>query len=88
MNVTYFWAYYFLFINAVTFYLFRDDKRRAKKGRWRIPENTLLLFAFIGGSIGALVGMKVFHHKTKHWKFKILVPIFLILNMVALYILL
>lgn len=86
--MTHFWTFYFLFINTVTFYLYKDDKKRAKKGKWRIPENTLLLFAFIGGSIGALVGMKVFHHKTKHWKFKILVPLFLILHMVALYIVL
>ena len=71
---------YLLFINLVAFYLYGNDKRRAKKGRWRIPENTLLLIALIGGSIGALLGMKVFRHKTKHWKFKILVPLFLILQ--------
>ena len=71
---------YLLIINLVAFYLYGNDKRRAKKGRWRIPENTLLLIALIGGSIGALLGMKVFRHKTKHWKFKILVPLFLILQ--------
>ena len=71
---------YLLIINLVAFYLYWNDKRRAKKGRWRIPENTLLLLALIGGSIGALFGMKVFRHKTKHWKFKILVPLFLILQ--------
>ena len=71
---------YLLIINLVAFYLYWNDKRRAKKGRWRIPENTLLLIALIGGSVGALLGMKVFRHKTKHWKFKILVPLFLILQ--------
>ena len=77
---------YLLIINLVALYLYWNDKRRAKKGRWRIPENTLLLIAFIGGSIGALLGMKVFRHKTKHWKFKILVPLFLILQVaLALY---
>ena len=77
---------YLLIINLTAFYLYWNDKRRAKKGRWRIPENTLLLIAFIGGSIGAILGMKVFRHKTKHWKFKILVPLFLVLHVVlALY---
>ena len=71
---------YLLIVNLVAFYLYWNDKRRAKKGRWRIPENTLLLIALLGGSIGALLGMKVFRHKTKHWKFKILVPLFLILQ--------
>ena len=88
MNFTYFWTYYFILINIGTFHLYRDDKRRAKKGKWRISENKLLLVTMIGGSIGALVAMKVFRHKTQHWKFKILVPVFLILHMVALYILL
>lgn len=78
---------YLLIINLIAFYLYWNDKRRAKKGRWRIPENTLLLVALIGGSVGALLGMKVFRHKTKHWKFKILVPFFLILQIaVAVYI--
>lgn len=86
MTLTHLGAYYYLFINIITFYLYWDDKKRAKKGKWRIPENTLLLFALIGGSIGALAGMKVFHHKTRHWKFKILVPLFLVLHIVALYV--
>ena len=51
------------------------DKRKAKKGRWRTPESTLILLAFAGGSVGALAGMYVFRHKTKHWKFRILVPL-------------
>jgi uncharacterized membrane protein YsdA (DUF1294 family) len=86
MTLTHLGAYYFAVINIITFYLYWDDKKRAKKGKWRIPENTLLLFALIGGSIGALAGMKVFHHKTRHWKFKILVPLFLVLHMAALYV--
>lgn len=73
---------YILLINLIAFYFYWNDKRRAKKNKWRIPENTLLLIALIGGSIGALLGMKVFRHKTKHWKFKILVPLFLILQIV------
>ena len=73
---------YILLINLIAFYFYWNDKRRAKINKWRIPENTLLLIALIGGSIGALLGMKVFRHKTKHWKFKILVPLFLILQIV------
>lgn len=73
---------YILLINLIAFYFYWNDKRRAKINKWRIPENTLLLIALIGGSIGALLGMKVFRHKTKHWKFKILVPFFLILQIV------
>ena len=45
------------------------DKRRARKGKWRVPEKTLFLLPLLGGSIGALLGMRVFHHKTKHWYF-------------------
>ena len=77
---------YLLIINLVAFYLYWNDKRRAKKQKWRIPENTLLMIALIGGSVGALLGMQVFHHKTKHWKFKILVPLFLIIQiMLGIY---
>ena len=75
---------YLLFINLFTFYLYGSDKRKAKKGNFRIPEKVLLLFAFVGGSIGAFVGMRVFRHKTKHWKFKILVPFFLIMQIAIL----
>lgn len=69
-----------LLVNVVAFAVYGIDKRRAQKGRWRIPESTLLLLAFFGGAIGALLGMRTFHHKTKHWKFKILVPLFLVLQ--------
>ena len=77
---------YLLIINLIAFYLYWNDKRRAKKGKWRIPENTLLMIALIGGSVGALLGMKLFRHKTKHWKFKILVPMFLVIQItIAVY---
>ena len=69
-----------LLVNLVAFVAYGIDKRRAQKGRWRIPESTLLLLAFFGGALGALLGMSVFRHKTKHWKFKILVPLFLALQ--------
>lgn len=67
-------------INLIAFYMYWRDKRNARKGRWRISENALLGIAFIGGSLGALLGMYVFHHKTRHWKFKVLVPLFLIMH--------
>ena len=70
-----------LLVNIVAFAAYGIDKRKAQKGKWRIPESTLLLLAFFGGAIGALLGMRVFRHKTKHWKFKILVPLFLVLQL-------
>ena len=76
---------YFLGINFLTFFLYGLDKRKAVKNRWRIPEKTLLGTALIGGSIGALAGMRMFHHKTKHWNFKLLVPLFLALHLVLVY---
>ena len=67
-------------LNLVAFILYGVDKWKAKKGAWRIPEATLLLMAALGGSLGALLGMELFRHKTKHWKFKVLVPLFLVLH--------
>ena len=73
-------AYYLLGINAVTFIVYGIDKYKAKKARWRIPEATLLLLAVLGGSIGAWMGMKVWHHKTKHKKFKYGIPAILLIQ--------
>ena len=74
-----FW-YYILAVNILAFCLYGIDKRRAIKERWRIPETTLLGVALVGGSIGAWAGMQTFRHKTKHWKFKILVPLFFLIQ--------
>lgn len=71
---------YFILINVVTFFLFGIDKWKAKKGRWRISEATLLIFAIIGGSIGAWLGMKTWHHKTMHKKFKYGIPLILLVQ--------
>ena len=73
-------AYYLLGINAVTFIVYGIDKYKAKKARWRIPEATLLLLAVLGGSIGAWMGMKVWHHKTMHKKFKYGIPAILLIQ--------
>ena len=76
---------YFILINVVTFFLFGIDKWKAKKGRWRISEATLLIFAIIGGSIGAWLGMKTWHHKTMHKKFKYGIPLILLVQIALLY---
>lgn len=67
-------------VNLVSFALYGLDKVKAKRGLWRIRESTLLLVAALGGSFGALLGMELFRHKTKHWTFKILIPLFLLLH--------
>ena len=72
--------YYFAAINLVTFLIYGIDKLRAKRGAWRIPEKTLFLLPLLGGSVGAIAGMRVFHHKTKHWYFKYGLPLILILQ--------
>lgn len=62
-------AVYLAVINLATFIVYGADKRRARKGKWRVPEKTLFLLPLLGGSIGALLGMRTFRHKTKHWYF-------------------
>ena len=73
-----------LVVNIISFICFGVDKYKAQKGKWRISEKTLLLLAICGGSIGAFLGMKTFHHKTKHNKFKFSVPIILFLHILIL----
>ena len=78
--------YYLLAVNIATFFLYGIDKYKARKGRWRISEATLLLMAVIGGSIGAWAGMRLWHHKTMHKKFKYGIPIIIILQVtIAVY---
>ena len=69
---------YLVVINLVSFMMFGIDKYKARRGQWRISEATLLAVAAIGGSIGAWMGMKVWHHKTLHSKFRYGVPIMLL----------
>ena len=73
-----YFLWYLLLINAAAFVLMLVDKRKARKNRWRIPERTLILSAAFGGSIGALLGMYTFRHKTKHLKFTLGIPAILI----------
>ena len=69
---------YIILINVVTFLVYADDKRRAKKHMWRTSESALVLLASIGGSVGALLAMLLFHHKTRHKQFVIGIPTILI----------
>ena len=71
---------YLLAVNAVTFIVYGIDKYKAKKAKWRISEATLLLLAVLGGSVGAWMGMKVWHHKTMHKKFKYGIPAILLIQ--------
>ena len=73
---------YLLIINLIAFAVYGIDKRRAVKDRWRVSEKTLFLLAILGGSIGAWAGMRVFHHKTKHWYFKFGIPAIFVLQVV------
>ena len=67
-------------VNVGTFFLYGIDKWKAKHSKWRIPEATLLGLAVIGGSVGALLGMRVWHHKTMHKKFKYGLPLIILLQ--------
>lgn len=78
---------YLLIINATGFILMLVDKIKAKKNLWRIPEATLFLVAAIGGSVGSLLGMYTFRHKTKHIKFILGMPLILAVQVVAYIIL-
>ena len=71
-------AVWLIAINLVTFAVYGIDKRRARRGAWRVPEKTLFLLPLLGGSVGALLGMRVFRHKTKHWYFVWGVPAILL----------
>lgn len=74
--------WYLSVINFTTWAVYGLDKGRAKSGKWRIPERTLLLLALIGGSLGALAGMIMFRHKTRKAKFFISVPVMFVVHCV------
>ena len=77
--------YYLIVINIVTFLVYGIDKWKAKQGSWRISEVSLLILAVIGGCIGALLGMKIWHHKTMHKKFKYGLPMILLAQIALIY---
>jgi len=76
---------YFVFINVLTFLLYGIDKWKARRGKWRIPEETLIWLAIVGGSIGALLAMYLFRHKTKHKKFTLGIPAIFLIQMGLFY---
>ncbi len=75
---------YLIAINVATFFTYGIDKWKARKGKWRIREASLLMLAVLGGSVGAWLGMKVWHHKTQHKKFKYGVPAIIIVQFALL----
>ncbi len=72
---------YLIVLNLLAFLLMGLDKAKARRHRWRIPEKTLFLSAILGGSIGAIAGMQLFRHKTKHASFRIGMPCILLLQL-------
>ncbi len=74
--------YYLLAVNLLTFITYGIDKYKARHNHWRVREASLLLLAALGGSIGALLAMKVFRHKTQHKKFRFGVPAILLVQLV------
>lgn len=69
MNVAYLYLAFLATMSVIAFFAYAVDKRKAKKGKWRISEKALLLFSFLGGGIGGYASMLLFRHKTKHWDF-------------------
>lgn len=78
--------YYFIGINIIGFFAMAIDKNKARKNLWRIPERTLFVIAIIGGSLGSMLGMKTFRHKTKHKSFVYGIPSIFLLQIILLFI--
>lgn len=83
--VTYYIWNYLIIINLLTFMLFGLDKRKAKKHKWRIQEKTLFTFCLLGGSLGGLIGMYTFRHKTMKKSFSLGIPFILIIQLLVIY---
>lgn len=77
---------YLLIVNIILFTLMGIDKRKAKLNQWRISERTLFISAILGGSLGGILGIYTFRHKTKHFKFKLGFPLIFILQLIIIYI--
>ncbi len=76
---------YLIIINSLTFLIFGIDKWKAQRGKWRIPEATLIWMSIIGGSVGALMGMYLFRHKTQKSKFNLGIPAILLAQAILAY---
>ena len=77
-------AIYLVIINIIAFALMGIDKKRARNKEWRISEAALFITALLFGSLGSNIGMRVFHHKTKHWYFVIFMPLIMVVQVVIL----
>lgn len=75
---------YLIITNVITFVIYGIDKWKARHDRWRVPESVLIFLAILGGSLGALLAMRMFHHKTKKNKFAFGIPIILVLQISAM----
>ena len=84
VNILYICIFYLATINLVAFFMYGIDKWKAKRSKWRISEAMLLALAVMGGSIGAWLGMKTWHHKTLHKKFRFGIPLILIAQILLL----
>ena len=78
MDFMKYFGWYLAAVNIVAFIMYGIDKEKARRGAWRVPEKTLFLLPLLGGSVGALLGMLVFRHKTKHWYFVWGIPLILL----------
>lgn len=83
MKSIFYLAGFLIVMNIIGFASMGIDKKRAQRSAFRIPEATLFAIALIGGSLGSILGMRIFHHKTKHWYFKFGMPLILILQILA-----
>ncbi|SFM68419.1 DUF1294 domain-containing protein [Methanolobus profundi] len=84
MDTTFIFFAYLLLVNIVAFSLMGLDKNKAKKNKYRIPEKTLFMWAIAGGSIGSILGMQLFRHKTRHPSFQIGMPLILVIHIYIL----
>lgn len=75
---------YLLAVNLAVFVLMGVDKRRARRGEWRVSEKALFLPAVLGGALGGTLGMRAFHHKTRHWYFRFGFPLLLLVQLLGL----
>ena len=87
MDVIFFITLYLICINFVGFAAMGYDKWKAKKHAWRVPEANLFIIALIGGSVGSILGMHLFRHKTRHWYFLYGMPAILLLQIVLVFLL-